>query len=63
MVSIQSKILAYENLEANIFSGMIAQVDIIKGRRSILEYFWQSVAEIKELLSKSNIRIIKSTRV
>ena len=27
---------------------MIAQVDIIRGRRTILEYFWQPVAKIKE---------------
>ena len=48
IVSIQSKILDNENLEADISPGMIAQVDIIRGRRSILEYFWQPVAKIKE---------------
>ena len=48
IVSIQSKILDNENSEAEISPGMIAQVDIIRGRRSILEYFWQPVAKIKE---------------
>jgi len=48
IVSIQSKILDNENSEADISPGMIAQVDIIRGRRSILEYFWQPVAKIKE---------------
>ena len=48
IVSIQSKILDNENSEADISPGMIAQVDITRGRRSILEYFWQPVAKIKE---------------
>ena len=52
IVSIQSKILDNENSEAEISPGMIAQVDIIRGRRSILEYFWQPVAKIKETASK-----------
>ena len=39
IVSIRSKILDNENMEADISPGMIAQVDIIRGRRTILEYF------------------------
>ena len=41
-----------ENSEAEVSPGMIAQVDIIRGRRSILEYFWQPVAKIKETAFK-----------
>ena len=52
IVSIQSKILDNENSEADISPGMIAQVDIIRGRRSILEYFWQPVSKIKETALK-----------
>ena len=52
IVSIQSKILDNENMEADISPGMIAQVDIIRGRRTILEYFWQPVAKIKETAFK-----------
>ena len=52
IVSIESKILDNENSEAEISPGMIAQVDIIRGRRSILEYFWQPVAKIKETAFK-----------
>ena len=52
IVSIQSKILDNENSEADISPGMIAQVDIIRGRRSILEYFWRPVAKIKETAFK-----------
>ena len=28
--------------------GMIAQVDIIRGSQSILEYFWQPIAKLKD---------------
>ena len=52
IVSIQSKILDNENMEADISPGMIAQVDIIRGRRTILECFWQPVAKIKETAFK-----------
>ena len=52
IVYIQIKILNNENSEADISPGMIAQVDIIRGRRSILEYFWQPVAKIKETAFK-----------
>ena len=52
IVSIQSKILDNENMEADISPGMIAQVDIIRGRETILEYFWQPVAKIKETAFK-----------
>ena len=31
-----------------ILPGMIGQVDIIRGRRSILEFFWQPVSKIKD---------------
>ena len=31
-----------------IVPGMIAEVDIIRGKRSILEYFWQPIAKIKD---------------
>ena len=28
--------------------GMIAQVDIIRGQQTVLEYFWQPVAKLKD---------------
>ena len=37
-----------EGLEEDNSPGMIAQVNIIRGRRSILEYFWHPVAKIKD---------------
>ena len=47
-ISIDEKIFEDENIVAEIFPGMIAQVDIIRGSRSILEYFWQPVAQLKD---------------
>ena len=29
-------------------AGMIAQIDIIRGKQTLLEYFWQPVAKIKD---------------
>ena len=52
IVSMDSKMLNDEGLEVDISPGMIAQVDIIRGRRSILEYFWQPVAKIKDTAFK-----------
>ena len=52
IVSIQSKILDNENSEADISPGMIAQFDIIRGRRSILEYFWRPIGKIKDTAFK-----------
>ena len=52
IVSIQSKILDNENSEADISLGMIAQIDIIRGKRGIFEYFWQPVAKIKDTTFK-----------
>jgi len=31
-----------------ILPGMVAQVDVVRGERSILEYIWQPVAKIKD---------------
>ena len=52
IVSMDSKIFNDEGLEVDISSGMIAQVDVIRGHRTILEYFWQPVAKIKDTAFK-----------
>jgi adhesin transport system membrane fusion protein len=31
-----------------IVPGMVAQVDITRGKRSVLEYFWQPIAKLKD---------------
>ena len=47
-ISIDEKIFEDETTIAEIFPGMIAQVDIIRGSRSVIEYFWQPVAKLKD---------------
>ena len=47
-VSIETAIYENEDVPVAIVPGMIAQVDIIRGERTILEYFWQPVAKIKD---------------
>ena len=47
-VSIDTQIYESEGTQASIVPGMIAQVDIIRGERTIFEYFWQPVAKMKD---------------
>ena len=47
-VSIDTEIYESEGVPVAIVPGMIAQVDIIRGERTILEYFWQPVAKMKD---------------
>jgi membrane fusion protein, adhesin transport system len=49
-VSIEGELFIEEGGAAVTFiPGMTASVDIISGKRTILEYFWQPIARIKEL--------------
>ena len=47
-VSIDTKIYEDDETAVSIVPGMVAQVDIIRGERTILEYFWQPVAKMKD---------------
>lgn len=47
-LSIDTKIYESDDVPVSIVPGMIAQVDIIRGERTILEYFWQPVAKMKD---------------
>ena len=47
-VSINTQIYESVDVPVSIVPGMIAQVDIIRGERTILEYFWQPVAKMKD---------------
>ena len=47
-LSIDTNIYEDDQTSVNIVPGMVAQVDIIRGERTILEYFWQPVAKIKD---------------
>ena len=47
-LSIDTEIFESDNIPVSIVPGMIAQVNIIRGERTILEYFWQPVAKMKD---------------
>jgi adhesin transport system membrane fusion protein len=44
----ESSLLDSESVPVPVNAGMIAQVDIIRGKQTLLEYFWQPVAKIKD---------------
>jgi len=46
--SMDKQIYQDNGAPVTIVPGMIAQVDIIRGDRTVLEYFWQPVAKIKD---------------
>ena len=43
-----SKLLDSSGEKVPLNAGMIAQIDIIRGKQTLLEYFWQPVAKIKD---------------
>ena len=47
-LSIDTEIFESDDVPVSIVPGMIAQVDIIRGERTILEYFWQPIAKMKD---------------
>ncbi|MDB9816450.1 HlyD family secretion protein, partial [Amylibacter sp.] len=49
-VAIEGKLLLEEAGQAvTLIPGMTATVDVLSGKRSVLEYIWQPVARVKEL--------------
>lgn len=44
-----SKLLEINGNEITLIPGMMADIDVITGKRTVLEYFWQPVAKIKEI--------------
>ena len=47
-LSIDTEIFERDNVPVSIVPGMIAQVDIIRGERTILEYVWQPIAKMMD---------------
>ena len=47
-LSIETEIYESDTIPVSTVPGMIAQVDIIRGERTILEYFWKPVAKMKD---------------
>jgi adhesin transport system membrane fusion protein len=47
-VSIDTDLLEDNGDSVEVFPGMVASLDVLAGKRTILEYFWQPMAKIKE---------------
>lgn len=47
-VSIQGKLYESDGSEVTVLPGMVASIDVLSGKRSILDYFWQPIAKTKD---------------
>ena len=47
-VSISGTLFESDGSEVIILPGMIAQIDVLSGKRTILDYFWQPIARTKD---------------
>ena len=47
-VSIETTLYEDDGTDVIILPGMVASIDVLSGKRSILQYFWQPIAKTKE---------------
>ena len=47
-VSIDSKLYEPDGTEVIVLPGMVASIDVLAGKRTILDYFWQPLARTKD---------------
>ena len=47
-VSIDTTLYEDDGSEIEILPGMVASVDVLAGKRTILDYMWQPMAKVKE---------------
>ena len=47
-VSINGTLYEDDGTEVTILPGMVASIDVLSGKRTILEYFWQPIAKTKD---------------
>ena len=47
-VSIEGSLYEDNGDEVVILPGMIADIDVLSGKRTILDYFWQPISRTKE---------------
>ena len=48
-VSIDGKLFEDDGSEVELLPGMVASIDVLAGKRTILEYFWQPMMKVREL--------------
>ena len=47
-VSIDGSLFEDDGSAVEVFPGMVASLDVLAGKRTVLEYIWQPMAKIKE---------------
>ena len=47
-VSIDGSLYEDDGTEVTILPGMVASIDVLSGKRTVLEYFWQPIARTKD---------------
>ena len=47
-VSIDGKLYEADGSDVTVLPGMVASIDVLSGKRTILEYFWQPIARTKD---------------
>ena len=48
-MSLDSTITLATGEEVTLLPGMTADVDVVSGKRTVLDYVWQPVSKVKEL--------------
>ena len=48
-VNIGSKLFENDGSEVTVLPGMVASIDVLSGKRTILDYFWQPMARTKDM--------------
>ena len=47
-VSIDTNLFEDDGSEVEVLPGMVASIDVLAGKRTVLDYFWQPMAKVKE---------------
>ena len=47
-VSIDGTLYEADGSDVTVLPGMVASIDVLSGKRTILEYFWQPIARTKD---------------
>ena len=47
-VSLEGTLYEADGSEVTILPGMVASIDVLSGKRTVLDYFWQPIAKTKD---------------
>ena len=47
-VSLEGTLYEADGSEVTILPGMVASIDVLSGKRTVLDYFWQPISKTKD---------------